>query len=442
MITAYSPAMKYERLPPDKQRIISITMESLGRQGEGMAMLDSQRIYVPGALPGETVTAILREQVDRDVFRASLDAVTTHSAEREIPPCRHYEHCGGCSLQHMKMDAYQTWKTSSVYTVLEQAGIKAGNIDDPVFIPHATRRRAGFAVSRRGYTISAGFHGKRSHDITDIDACLLVHPKLLDILERSKPFLARLMKDRSEIGFFIQAIDGQAEIVLTGALAMQAGDMRFIETVSEWVHALDLCRVSMRRNERDEAETLLQPRPMAGHFGSMSINLPPMAFLQPSAEGEAVLANTVMDMLSGVKGKTFADLFAGCGTFTGRLLEKGSVHSYEFDREAVETLNNARQPRLKAEHRNLFTMPLQPRELKNFSAVVMDPPRAGAQAQAAELAKSGIGAVVYVSCNPSTFAKDVKIMQAGGYRLQRLRLVDQFVWSPHAEIVGLLRKQI
>lgn len=432
--------MKPERLPKDKQRTLILNIIALGRQGEGMAVQDGQRIYVPGALPGEEVKVTLREQVDRDVFRASLESVVEPSAGREVPPCRHYERCGGCTFQHMKIETYQAWKTSSVHKLLDQAGINAETVDTAVFIPRATRRRAGFAVSRHGNAIKAGFRGNRSHEIADIDECLLVHPKLLDILEHSKPFLARLMKDHSEIDLFIQAIEGQAEIVLTGALGMQTNNMRFMEILSEWVNALDLCRISMRRNQRNEPETLLQPRPMRAHFGSMAVILPPLAFLQPSAEGEAALTAAVMDMLASIKGQTFADLFAGCGTFTGRLLEKGSVHAYEYDRQALAALHQARQPRLKTERRNLFTAPLQPRELKPFSAVVMDPPRAGAQAQAEELAKSDIDALVYISCNPSSFAKDARILQQGGYKLQRLKVIDQFTWSSHTELASLFVK--
>ncbi len=432
--------MKIERLPKDKQRTVSLNITAVGRQGEGMAELDGQRIYVPGALPGETVTATVREQVDRDVFRASLDSINTSSIGRVTPPCRHYEHCGGCTLQHMRMDAYQTWKLSSIQSLLDQAGIKPETIDDPVFIPHATRRRADFAVSRNSKVIKAGFRARRSHDITDIDECLIIHPDLLNILAQSKPFLARLMKDRSEVGLFLQMVGGQAEAVITGPLNAQTSDMKLMETISEWAHKLNLCRISTRRNERDEAEVLLQPRPIIAHFGAMAVKLPPQAFLQPSAEGEVALTSTVMDMLDDVKGKTYADLFAGCGTFAGRMMDRGNVHAFEFDNQAVAALTNARQSRLKAERRNLFTAPLSAKELKPYAAIVMDPPRAGAQAQAMELAKSDVGTIVYVSCNPSTFAKDVKILQAGGYKLKQLRVVDQFIWSPHTELVALLSR--
>jgi 23S rRNA (uracil1939-C5)-methyltransferase len=288
--------------------------------------------------------------------------------------------------------------------------------------------------------IKAGLRARRSHEIADIGECLIIHPELLRVLEQSKTFLVRLMKDRGEVDLFLQMVDGQVEAAITGPLNAGASDIRLMETVSEWAHALNLCRISTRRNERDETETLLQPRPMIAHFSAMTVRLPPQAFLQPSSEGEAALSSAVLSMLEGVKGKTYADLFAGCGTFAGRMLERGSVHAYEFDRQAVAALTDARQSRLKIERRNLFTAPLSAKELKTFAAVVMDPPRAGAQAQATELAKSDVNTIVYVSCNPSTFAKDVKIMQAGGYKLKRLRVIDQFIWSPHTEVVGLLSR--
>ena len=436
--------MKPRRLSKAEQRSLILTIVSLGRQGEGLAVHDGKRIYVPGALPGETVRATLTDRVDRDVFRASADFIEEKSKDRVEAPCAHYDSCGGCVLQHLEENAYKTWKAGQVLERLNRSGIEAAHWDDPVFIPRATRRRATFAVMKQGRRLLAGFNGSRSHRIVDIAACLLLHPALMKALEGAKPWLSGILKEGNAADLFLQDVDGQVEGVLTGPLARDGADLGLREAFSGWAAATGMNRIAWRRGVRDEPEIMIQARPMLARFGRMIVPLSPGAFLQPSREGEAALTQAVLTFLgeSGYEdGTAIADLFSGCGTFTGPLLDRGPVHAVEIGDGPAKALKAARAgPTLSVEKRDLFTRPLNGLELKKVGAVVLDPPRAGAQAQAAELANSEVPAVIYVSCNPATFVKDSGMLVDGGFRIQRLRLIDQFIWSAHMELVGLFTR--
>ena len=429
--------MKPGRLASKEQTSIKTTISALGPQGDGLAVGDGRRVYIPGALPGEMVRATLREQMDRGVYKASLDEIITASPQRVAAPCVHYKQCGGCALQHLEMGAYRAWKVEQVRARLEKAGLHPDIWDDPVFIPEATRRRATFAVLKRGGTLLAGFHGSRSHTIVAIDRCLLLVPELTDILERSKPYLLRVLTDGQAADLLLQGVDGQIEGVLTGKIE---SNLAALEAFSDWTNDLNLNRLSKRRNERDEPEIVVQRQPVLARFGPLCVALPPAAFLQPGREGEAALADAVRVLLEGEKGPS-ADLFAGCGTFSGALLALGAVHAVEIDGPAAAALTSAGAGyNLRVEKRNLFTNPLIPRELDKFNNVLLDPPRAGASAQALQLAASRVRHIVYISCNPASFARDAAILCEGGYRLRRVRIVDQFIWSTHTELAALFTR--
>ncbi len=429
--------MKPRSLNARERRQVVLTIGALGRQGEGAGMSGSDRIFVPGALPGETVKAVLTDQLDRHVFRASLESVENPAASRSLPPCQHYAACGGCSMQHMGDAAYRAWKTGSIKESLERAGLSPEMWCDPLFIPHATRRRASFTVMTKGRNVFCGFQERRSHRIAAIDNCLTVQPQLLRLMQGSRPFLQSLIPDGRKGDMFIQLVGGQAEIILTG---ISDPDMKTMEVMAQWAEALDLNRLSWRRKERDEAEIAVQQRSIMARFGRLEVSLPAGAFLQPSVEGETALTEAVTEMLADTKGPV-ADLFAGCGTFSGALLDKGAVHAVEFDDAAIRALNAAKAgTKLTVEKRNLFTDPLGAKELNKFSAVVLDPPRSGATSQAAQLARSDVSRVVYVSCNPAAFVKDAALLTEAGYKIKQVKVIDQFIWSAHTELVALLER--
>jgi 23S rRNA (uracil1939-C5)-methyltransferase len=231
--------------------------------------------------------------------------------------------------------------------------------------------------------------------------------------------------------------------MITGQIgARRQPQLREQEMLGAMAAACGAARISWRFKERDEAEVMIAAAPVIKRAGNLSVPLPPGAFMQPSAEGEAALIAAALSPLAGKAGLKIVDLFAGCGTFSGPLLAHGAVHALEGDEAAIKALAVAARgvSGLTTEQRNLFTDPLMPAELKKYDAVLFDPPRAGALAQTAEIAKSAVPVVIGVSCNPATFARDAALLCEGGYKLQSVTLVDQFTWSAHVEIVAVFTR--
>lgn len=434
--------MKPKRLSAQQQTRLTLDILSLGRKGEGLGVYNGMRIFVPDTLPGDTVHVQMTTQLDRDVYRARMLELITPSQERVTSPCIHAAACGACALQHMAPTAYRYWKQAIVREGLEKANIKVEKWDEPVFITDASRRRATFVVMKKNRSLFVGFHERRSNRIVNIDRCMVVEPVILDLLERAKPYLLPILKDSRPTDVFVQHVDGQFDIILTGSLNSKRGlDLAIREAITRLVQECDIARLSWRLRDRDEPEVIIERNPVIIKFGSLSVRLPAGAFLQPCKDGEHALTRTVIDMIDEVyKGRSdlkIADLFAGCGTFSGPLLERGMVHAVEFDAGATHALKAAATNRLTVERRDLFRDPFF---ASDFDVVVFDPPRAGAMAQSEALAESGSDTIVAVSCNPGSFARDASVLISARYNVRRVRVVDQFPWSTHVELVALFTK--
>jgi 23S rRNA (uracil1939-C5)-methyltransferase len=375
------------------------------------------------------------------------DDATWKAEDVIAPPCPHYESCGGCRLQHLKEDVYRTWKEDAVRGVLAQNGIAPEEWAPSVFIAAGRRRRATFAARKKGGTVTLGFNGFRSHDLVDIGSCMLLTPRINAVIPSLRESLADIIPEGESVDVFLQNVGEQVDCVLTGdVIAGGKKDLssKQIALLARMADLIGLARISLRKGERDIPETQIDLMPIRAQFGALTVDIPPSAFLQPSAEGEAALVAAVMNGIGkGSKKRKIADLFCGCGTFTGPLAAASQVHALDGDRAAIVSLRKAAKGfvNLQAEERDLFREPLGPRELRNYDVVVLDPPRAGAASQAAQLAKSTVPNAVYVSCNPETFARDAKIMLAAGYALKSIQMVDQFIWSSHAELVGVFYRR-
>lgn len=355
-------------------------------------------------------------------------------------PCAHFETCGGCQLQHVDSEIYASWKEGVVKNSLERERVQPDAWLPSLFIPAGTRRRASFAAHRKGKDLQFGFHAYRSTEIINLTQCHLLTPHLDSIRSRLTHYLPGIIPDGVEVDIFIQEVGADIEILLTGPFA-DISNAR-MEAVARLVNEVGIARVAWQPKALSPAESILSLHPIKKNFGKLVVELPPGTFLQPSQEGEDALVKAVMAGFKGGKGKKFADLFSGCGTFTGHLLELGDVYAAETDPVAVQALKSAAKSHrgLTADRRNLFKEPVSLRELNAFSGLVFDPPRAGAKEQAEQIAKSKIPVVAAVSCNPQTFARDAKILLQGGYKLSNLQIVDQFIWSTHAELVGIFKK--
>lgn len=420
-----------------------LVIESIGRKGDGIGMAaDGSRIFVPRTVSGDRVKVTVRKTGD-DALCGELLELIAPGEGRADPPCPYFDSCGGCSLQHLKIEEYRRWKLGVIDEILARSGIRPEVTLPPVFVPEATRRRATFAAFKQNRNLRLGYHRQRSHDIIDVAECMLLSPAINRFAIRSRPFLVRLLTDSRPADIFVQEADGLLDVMLTGPVGKtHKPALSERETIAEMAHELDISRVSWRAKERQAPEVILERRPILKASGALSARLPPGAFLQPSAEGEAALASTVMGFLPEGGGLKIADLFAGCGTFSGRLLGKGQVKAFESDSEACECLRQAGRGLngFSVYKRDLFKEPLSSKELDLYDAVVLDPPRAGAKEQARAIAGSKIKILIYISCNPATFARDAATLAEGGYRCAKMKVVDQFIYSSHAEICGFFIK--
>ena len=344
--------------------------------------------------------------------------------------CRHFGTCGGCSFQDMPDDAYRSLKRSFVVDALAQNGLANTEVDSVIEIRPHTRRRAVFKAGKRAGEVQIGFHAAQSHAIVDMHECLVITPNLFGLVGSLREFLASLLNDGEDIEIHTTDSDTGIDIAMRWSRKLTPA----ISTdIARWAQKNRIARVTINGNIATEFGTATV------QFGNARIALAPESFLQPTGEGEAALRDKV---LAGVKSaKNIADLFSGCGTFTFPLAQKAKVHAVELDKPALAAITSAARGTqglkpITTEARDLFKVPLSGNELKPFDAVVMDPPRAGAQAQVTALAASSVRRVVYVSCNAETFARDARILTNGGYKLGPVTPVDQFLWSSHIELVA------
>jgi len=406
----------------------TLTILRLGAQGDGLAEHDGQQVFVPFALPGEVVEA----EVDGD--RARLLSIITADPAREPARCSHYGECGGCSLQHVPAARYQTLKRDLVVTALSFQGISAA-VDEVLHVPPATRRRAVFAAHRRNNEIVIGFHAKRSHHIVGIRDCAVLTPGLVALVSQLGPLAAIAAPRQDALTITATETVTGFDVALTGAPKGVSADAR--AAVAKAAAAIGLARLSI--NGVVEMERVAP----ALRFGDADVTPPPGGFIQACRESEAAMLVLVQQAVG--TAERIVDLFAGAGTFTLPLATTAAVHAVEGEEAAIRALGRAAKKTagikpVTTEVRDLFRNPLDWKELKRFDAAVIDPPRAGAEAQVRELATSSLRRIAMVSCNATTFARDLKILTAAGWRVSRITPVDQFIWSPHIEIVAALER--
>lgn len=416
-----------------KNKIVPLTINEIGAKGDGVATHDGEAVYVPKTAPGDVIEAAIKGG------RGIVQKIVTRSPVRAHPPCPYFDKCGGCSLQHVTPEFYREWKIAKVKTALARAGVEPEVWGEPVFLPAATRRRTTMTAIRTNSGVTLGYNEGRSHNVLNIERCLVLGPELEEKMQALRPFLPRLMGDAKNCDITLQYAGGGFDLVLTGRL-QKRGRFSFEqdEAFGELAEKLDIARISYREKDFRPPEIILARALIVKKFGELSVALPPGTFLQASEEGEQALTALVMNYAQG--GTKFLDLFSGCGTFSGPLLALGPVTSIDGDAPATYALAQTKHPGLSATRRDLFKNPLKESELGAFDTIVFDPPRAGAAAQTAFLASSETRRIIGVSCNPASFARDAKTLTDGGYTLASLTLVDQFVWSAHVEIAGLFVK--
>lgn len=401
-----------------------LTIERLGHLGDGVA---AGPVFAPMTLPGEVV--------DGAVEGGRMDApeLVTASPDRVKAPCPHYRACGGCALMHASDAFVAAWKQDVVRTALAAQGIEA-SFRPVVTSPVRSRRRATLAGRRTKKGAIVGFHGRASGMIVEVPGCLLLHPDLIAALPVLAEITALGASRKGELALALTCGHGGLDLAASGGKPL---DQSLFSALAAIAGRADLARLTW------DGETVVARRAVAQAFGTARVAPPPGAFLQATAEGEAALVAAVREAVG--PARRIVDLFAGTGTFAVPLSEAADVHAVEGEAAMLAALDAGwRQAhglhRITTEVRDLFRRPLMPDELGRRDAVVIDPPRAGAEAQMRAIAASPVRTVAAVSCNPVTFARDARILAEGGFVLDWVQVVDQFRWSPHVELAARLSR--
>lgn len=390
------------------------TIVRIAAKGDGVT--DAGR-HIALAAPGDTVDAT---------------GTLTPGPHHRVPPCRHFPACGGCQLQHLDDASYAEFVRDRVVGALAGQGLEA-DVRPAIVSPPMTRRRATLHAERRGRSVRLGFAEGSSHQLIDLAECHILLPQLFALIAPLRTLLAVQMTDRARCDVHLTLADQGVDVLITGKLA---SGLAAVEAITDFAQTHALARLSV--DEGYGAEARWEPQPVTITLGGVPVALPAGAFLQATTEGEAALVAAAREAIG--PAKIIADLFCGLGTFA--LALPGKVYAAEGARDAILSLKAAAAGRpLFVEHRDLFRRPLTPAELDRFEAVVLDPPRAGAREQIAQLTQAKTPKLAYVSCNPSSFARDTKILREQGWRIDWVQPVGQFLWSTHVELAAALSRQ-
>lgn len=415
-----------------------LTVTHLSSKGDGISLLGDKKIFVPYTLPGDCILAKLSSQQDGTV-RGDLIKIIEESPQRIPPACPHFTVCGSCRFQHMNPDAYQGYKTQKVITALHNQGFESPPLEQLVVLPSKTRRRANFKAVKTQDGISLGYHRRASHHIVDIRQCPVVAPVIESLLPALRLLLNEALgvKQKAEV-YLTEALAGLDVLLKTDPIPELSIALR--EKLVDFARLHKLARLSVTCGKFEEPIVTFEAPTVV--FSGIHVEIDPSGFLQASQLADEVLARTVASYLPQKFAKA-ADLFCGRGTFTFLLAKHAKVYAVEMDKRALNALkkaSNLHQLPIHTEQRNLFSHPLSSSELNKYQVVVLNPPRIGAAKQAKQIASSHVPCVVMVSCNPTTFAHDARILREGGYQLEKITPIDQFLWSEHIELAALFKK--
>lgn len=431
-------------------KIIELTVDEIGARGDGVAREPDGPVYLPFTLPGDRV----RARVGRD-GRAEIierleggerpadgrmeDGRIEDGRRRRDPDCRHFGQCGGCALQHAGPVDYMDWKRTLVVDALARRGIEA-DVTALVQGSPGSRRRVRLAARILARGVVLGFRERRSNQIVDLSECSVATPGIVDAIAALRPLLGEILPSGEQAEISMTHAESGLDILIRASVEP---DLAVRERLVRFAEDRDLARISWAAGG-ETAQPVAARRRVRVSFRDVEADLPPESFLQPTVEGEEALRTEVIRALAGAR--RVADLFSGCGAFGLPLAKDGAaLLAVDGDAAAVAALDAAARrggfgEHIRVETRDLDQRPLLPAELKKLDGVILDPPRAGAAAQAAALAESGVPVVAYASCNPGTFARDARTLIDGGYGLEGVTPVDQFLWSPHVELVGMFRR--
>ncbi|MCM5552643.1 class I SAM-dependent RNA methyltransferase [Pleomorphomonas sp. NRK KF1] len=407
-----------------------LVIDRLGHRGDGIASTaDGKPLFVPYTLPGEIV--------DLDVQGGAmrLSRIVSPSPDRIEPVCTHFGTCGGCLLQHFAPTPYADFKRRLVIDALADRGLTP-EVGETRLVPPGSRRRATFAGIMAGRHPLVGFNERGSHRLVSLDECPVIKPQLLAALPALTAITGLVTPRKGGLDLTVTLTSGGLDVSVTGMAARDVDRLRL--QLIELAARFDLARLSTG------GEAIVERRAATIEIDGVVVALPPGGFLQASQEAEAIMGELVTAAIP-AKAKRVADLFSGVGTFSLRLARLAEVLALEGESGAVMALDRAARGmtgrhRITAEKRDLARRPLVEKELEKIDAVVFDPPRAGAAEQSLWLSRSKVPTVVAVSCNPATLARDLRTLVDGGYHIDTVTPIDQFLWSSHVEVVAVLKR--
>ncbi|MBT5433109.1 MAG: hypothetical protein P8Q36_14585 [Alphaproteobacteria bacterium] len=407
---------------------LTALVDRLGSRGDGIVAHNSGSLFVAGALPGETVV-VEPGRKRGDGKEAALISLETSSSDRQQPHCPHFDRCGGCVMQHAAPDLYATWKRSLLIDALARRGFAADVVQPMESAPPGSRRRLRFAVTRRDQSYVPAFRTAHSQNPIAISTCPVANSRLLEAATAA----CKVLGSRDTTEMEVTLTDTGINLLVA---ARSDPDMVLSERFLAFAETFDLARIVWRSTGRPPY-VVAERRMPAIRSGSFTINLPPGAFVQPTAWGEDRIRERLAPLVAGAE--HVADLFSGCGVLGLSLLPGPRVEMFEADPAMVQAARLAsgnQGPGDTATVRDLEDEPLAGEELKRFDTIILDPPRSGARAQCEKLAASSVRAIAYVSCHPGTFTRDARILADGGYHLAAVWPIDQFLWSHHLELVA------
>lgn len=423
------------------EEIIDAEVIGLGHSGDGVVETDGGKRYVPYAAPGDRIQIKLQAG-EKD--RAAIVQILKPGEARVTPPCPHFGDCGGCALQHLSDPFVAGWKRLQIMDALSSRGLNDIDVRPTLTMPRASRRRAAFTAEHGANGIQLGFNARMSNRMVPVTDCCVLDPHIVQALPSLAEMLAPLLRHgqtgRLTVTWTRTGLDVDVQI---GSADRGEPNLRLRSLLATSADRIDLARLSWN------GVALLERRKPEILMGSVTVCPPPGGFLQASADGEQALTALVLEALGkkilSTKGVRVLDLFAGCGTFTFPVAPHARVHAVEGDKAMAAAIRQAANQvqglkQIEVSHRDLQRGPLSIEELTPYAAVIFDPPKAGARAQATQIAASTVRKVIAVSCAPATFARDARALADGGFSLRWVAPVDQFRWSAEVELVALFER--
>lgn len=423
------------RNPKKKSAPSSISRQAqikkLAADGDGIAHIDGKNWYIPYTQIGDIVDAVAQKQT-KDYTKAKAETFIEYSPQRQKPLCPLFGQCGGCKLQHLPKDDYQKWKTEQLLHILSRHHINIDEFDETCFLPAESRRRVTFSINKNNKIC---FHQYNSHQFIAIENCPILDNKINQIL----PFIQDWLH---QYGSLIPP-QTQLHISLLNAIEVTFITKDFmppalVTPFSELQKLKNLYRLCWKNH--NETHVIWQKELLFSHWGELAIPMMPSAFLQASRQGEDFLQRKLIEYTKDAK--SAVDLFCGIGTFSFIMAQNGcKTHGYDNAATSVYAAKQALKafPKLGGyltfTERDLFRQPLLPHELK-YDVIILDPPRAGAKETVMQIAAAAhVKKIVMISCNPKSFARDMEILKKADFHIHRLSLLDQFVYSPHSELI-------